>query len=126
MKFYGRVVNAQAEGVPSASVLLTDANGKRTGAGTQADENGNFSFYADSADPYVTVSSIGYEQQTMKYVDNALVFLAQKDTMLADVVVTFKRAIKPAPGKPNYVLPISMAGAGTIMLGFWVKAHFFA
>lgn len=126
MKFYGRIVNAQAEGVPSASVLLTDANGTPSGAGTQADENGYFAFYGDSASPYVTVSSIGYETQTMQYSENATVFLAQSSTMLADVVVTFKRKLKPVPGKPNYILPISLAGAGTIMLGVWIKFHFFS
>lgn len=128
MKLTGYIKDAAGNGIPSASVLVATVSGAPTGTGTMADENGSFAMYAaDAEDTYLLVSSIGYATALVQYSPGATINLAQKSTELGEVVVTAKRTPKPvAVKKPNYILPISLAGAGTIMFGVWIKYHFFA
>ena len=130
MKLTGNVKDAAGNGIPSASVLVATVSGTPTGVGTQTDENGAYSFYADvdEADTYLLISSIGYESGLTKYVSGGTTSLGQKSTELEEVVFTAKRTPKAIVSikKPNYIVPICLGSAGTIMLGFWIKFHFFA
>lgn len=129
MKLTGYVKDAAGNGIPSASVLISTVSGENTGAGTMTDENGYFAMYADTDDDssYLNVSSIGYQNQLVKYTAGNTIVLPQKATDLEEVVVVGHKTPKPAVAikKPNYVLPICLGSAGIITFGVWVKFHFF-
>jgi hypothetical protein len=97
MQVQGTVADeTTGNGIPGASVTITDANAVPTGEGVVANNSGAFSYNGSTLDTaqYMLFSSVGYKSVLAHYsviLENGSIQLEPTVSTLQDVVVTAKR-----------------------------------
>jgi TonB-linked SusC/RagA family outer membrane protein len=94
----GRVVDANGNGIPLASIIQ-----KRTTLGTTADANGNFSMKITGSNPVLVISSVNFKTQEVRVGsnNNLTIELAGGD-ILSEVVVTTAFGLKRSKRSLGY------------------------
>jgi hypothetical protein len=94
MQIQGAVVDeTTGDGIPRASVLITDGSGKPSGQGTTANDQGVFYYDGSALDTagYLLFSSIGYQSAIVHYsaiLENGFIALQRLAQELPGVTVT--------------------------------------
>jgi hypothetical protein len=109
MQVQGFVVDeTTGNGIPGASVAITDSQGNKTGEGVVANNQGAFKYDGNTLDTagFILFSSVGYQSALVHYsviLETGFVQLQQNAQTLPDVVVT--------PGKKVVVGGLLLAAA---------------
>lgn len=122
MTISGRIIDkTSGEGLPDASIVLTDANYASLGVGTKADENGNFTLTdpaLDDSSTIVNVSFVGYGDITLPpSMASGTIYMAPSTGSLQEVIVTAKKRIQQLTTKNNwYNISVGVTLAGAVAL----------
>ena len=119
----GRIIDATTgQGIPYASVEITDAAGTYLGAGVSADVRGNFDIDSEMMMPgtFMRISSVGYSSESLPYTD----YLAQRTFALKSAAQTLPPVVVSVPatqGKEKNA--ILATGIGLFLLALLLKRN---
>ncbi len=93
---------SSGESIPGASIFETDAQNRIIG-GTVSDINGNYVFEISDSQHMITVSSIGYSNQTFNVNNRTEINIAleEQSTALDEITITAKSAANEMTGVPQ-------------------------
>jgi TonB-linked SusC/RagA family outer membrane protein len=94
----GTVKNDKGVPVAAATVKIKNSN-----AGTQTDDNGNFTLVVPPGKTLI-ISAVGYDQSELKATDNLQIVLKDRNSSLTEVIVT-ANAIKREQRSLGYAAP---------------------
>lgn len=119
----GRIIDAvTGQGIPYASVEITDASGTYLGAGVSADVRGNFDIDSEMmmAGTFMRISSVGYSSESVPYTD----YLTQRTFALRPAAQTLPPVVVSVPPAANKEKNAILAtGIGLFLLALLFKRN---